>query len=336
MSDILQSAESPRSLERRSRLRQSVLFSCIQLGDGNGGTVLNINERGLALQTVRSLSDKRLRRMRFQFSRSQAWVETQGRIAWIDASRSTAGVEFVDLSEEARNRIRHWISLVLDSNNPIELSQPVEKVEVVEAEVPARNRLGGVLPILQHRGTERLAEDRSEHLIVGNAVEDATPSAATFPARPSARPRANPRIGDRERSIATHKRNRTIGLAAPMVLLLSAIFAFGYPLGGTSNPSHSVTKPGNSVIGAARPLAARGWESPSFVLQVGAMRHKDNADRLAELLRDRHFPASVSHGGTDPFYRVVVGPYHNVGAASKVKEELIKQDVDPILRRRNP
>jgi SPOR domain/PilZ domain len=352
MSNTFLPVESLRTPERRSHPRQKVLFSCAELSDGNGGTVLNITERGLALQTVRSLSDKRLRRVRFQFSRSQAWVETQGRIAWIDASKSTAGLEFVNLPDEARNRITHWISLVFRSNQHVEPNEPVEKVKVVETEVPARNGLESVLPILQYPTKERLAENRSGHLIVGNAIEDATHSTIALPGRPSAKPRANPQIGVRGRSIATDKPNRSIGLAVSMILLLSAVLAFGYPLGRASNRGHNIqgtagviaspfskesfTKPENSDVGATRPLDVREGEGTGFVLQVGAMIHKDTADRLAKSLREKHFPASVSHTGTDPFYRVVVGPYHDVGAASKVREELIRQDVDPILRRWNP
>jgi cell division septation protein DedD len=49
-----------------------------------------------------------------------------------------------------------------------------------------------------------------------------------------------------------------------------------------------------------------------FVLQVGAMTHKENAEALAEALQRRNFPAFVSRREADGFYRVVVGPCTDV------------------------
>jgi cell division septation protein DedD len=63
------------------------------------------------------------------------------------------------------------------------------------------------------------------------------------------------------------------------------------------------------------------------------MKEKDNADRLADSLRERGFPAFVSHKRTDRFYRVMIGPYDGVGAASRIKERLKKQNLEAIIRR---
>jgi hypothetical protein len=82
MPDAVQSAESAGTSERRLHPRKPLWFPRIQLGDQNGGIILNISERGLAMLVVRSLADDLLRQMRFQLSDTSAWVETQGRIAW--------------------------------------------------------------------------------------------------------------------------------------------------------------------------------------------------------------------------------------------------------------
>src|SRR5271170_8179028 len=110
MSGTVQSAENPGASERRLHPRQQLWFPRIQLGDHNGGIVLNISERGLAMMVVRSLADDPLRQIRFQLSETSAWVETQGRIAWVSGSKTTAGVEFVDLPDEGHIRIMKWIS----------------------------------------------------------------------------------------------------------------------------------------------------------------------------------------------------------------------------------
>jgi hypothetical protein len=85
----------------------------VQLEHDNGGIIIDIGEHGLAMQAVRRLPDDPLPRMRFQFSQSYNWVETRGRIAWVSASRKIAGVEFVALNDEVRNKIKEWISLAV-------------------------------------------------------------------------------------------------------------------------------------------------------------------------------------------------------------------------------
>ena len=73
-----------------------------------------------------------------------------------------------------------------------------------------------------------------------------------------------------------------------------------------------------------------------FVLQVGAMAHEENADALAESLRQRNFPVNVSRSGTSRLYRVVVGPYNDVDSTLRVKEQLKKQWFEAFRMAWNP
>lgn len=111
-----QSAGNLHTSERRLYPRRNVFFSRMQLEDDNGGIILNISERGLAMQAVRGLRDDPFPQMRFQFSQTQNWVETRGRIAWISASRNVAGIEFVGLADKARDQIKEWISTEARTN----------------------------------------------------------------------------------------------------------------------------------------------------------------------------------------------------------------------------
>ena len=108
------SSESGPISERRKHYRQRVLLSCIELGNNNGGIVLNISQSGLALRAVAELADGELPKLRFQFSQAHTWVETKGRIVWISDCRKTAGLEFIDLPDVARTKIQTWISFVGD------------------------------------------------------------------------------------------------------------------------------------------------------------------------------------------------------------------------------
>ena len=100
----------------------------------------------------------------------------------------------------------------------------------------------------------------------------------------------------------------------------------------TAPPSEPVT-PQNPPVSAnlKQPL-----DHPGFLLQVGAMTHKDNADALAEQLRKKDFPAFVSHLEHDRFYYVFVGPYSDVDAMLKAKTGLKKEGFESIQMSRNP
>jgi len=106
---------SARSSERRRHTRQPVLLSCLRLADSNGGIVLNVCERGLALRAARTLAEDQFTQLSFQLSQSDAWIETEARIAWMSASRMTAGIEFVDLSAEGHTLLAQWISSIANA-----------------------------------------------------------------------------------------------------------------------------------------------------------------------------------------------------------------------------
>jgi len=101
------SSFSDRRVYSRQPLRS---LSYVELDEGNGGIVLNIGEGGLSVQAVMSLMDDSLPRMRFQLSHSKDWVEASARIAWTNDSRKVAGLQFVNLPEQARSYIREWLS----------------------------------------------------------------------------------------------------------------------------------------------------------------------------------------------------------------------------------
>ena len=167
MPDTIQSAQNPGTPERRLHPRKQLLFPWIQLGVDNGGIVLDISEGGLAMQAVRSLVDGELPAMRFQLSESQTWIETPGRIAWIGASKHTAGVEFVGLPEEARNKIKQWIPLALHPRGPTEEYPLGKKFEPVKDVFPAREPESAIfvpesattVQIDEHQSQPSISED---------------------------------------------------------------------------------------------------------------------------------------------------------------------------------
>jgi HlyD family secretion protein len=74
----------------------------------------------------------------------------------------------------------------------------------------------------------------------------------------------------------------------------------------------------------------------AFMLQVGAMKDKKNADGLTAVLQSKGFPAFVLARAGDRFYRVDVGPYPNAASARAVASELRAEGFDIAFERQNP
>src|ERR1700693_2631700 len=83
----------------------------VELGDGNGGMVLNISETGMAVAAADPLVvDDYLPRIRFQLPSSGQSIEVSAQIVWMAESKKSAGIRFVDLTAEARYQISDWIA----------------------------------------------------------------------------------------------------------------------------------------------------------------------------------------------------------------------------------
>ena len=96
--------------ERRACVRLAVnALIFVKVGDFNGGIAFNISERGLALSTANCLPDGQLPALWIQLPESADWIRVEGQIAWRDKSNKEAGIEFVGLPQDARQRLQDWI-----------------------------------------------------------------------------------------------------------------------------------------------------------------------------------------------------------------------------------
>jgi SPOR domain/PilZ domain len=371
LSNAFQSAGYPRFSERRSHPRHHVLLSCIELENENGGIILDICEDGLSMQVVNALADDPFTQLRFQLSQSNVWVEIKGRIAWVSASKRTAGVQFVDLSQEARILLEEWISSNSYSATTSSENAFSENVPQMSA-VPARNEEAspGSSSETENPGLvdEKTSEDWMTKGLAGVPRTEAKDADASETPGKNARRLATENVSDAtglglpffsqegasENGMARHewisnssRKRQRIKLSAAVVLLLSTFGFLGYHVRRAVNgqQSRQVIAP-RSVSGASSssPLAAvtssfdakRSLDAPGFILQVGAMKHEENAEALAASLRQKNFPAFVIEPGTNTLYRVAVGPYSDVDSTLKDKEALRSQGFETIRTRWNP
>jgi hypothetical protein len=102
---------APAIPERRQHARREILlFTYAILGEDNGGLVFNLSEGGLALTAAAPLQEHHFNKMRVRFPDSEDWIDATGRLAWKNDSGKEVGIEFVDLPNDARLRIREWVS----------------------------------------------------------------------------------------------------------------------------------------------------------------------------------------------------------------------------------
>jgi TonB family protein len=154
-----QSGSSLDASERRQFARQQVKsLAYLDIGADNGGIVLNVSEGGLAVHAVAALPAEPVIGLRLQLPRSTKRLEAQAKVAWRSGSKKDAGVEFIDLSEEARHEIREWLA----AEN---LPEPVYVERPPQFEAPPVRR-----PARTDKWTSLVAELTSE---------GATPAATT-------------------------------------------------------------------------------------------------------------------------------------------------------------
>jgi GAF domain-containing protein len=96
--------------DRRHALRQKVNTPAFASFDGvTGGMILDLSEEGMAMKTLAPLVAHSIVPMHLSLGEPAAYLETTGYVAWADAL-GRAGVRFSDLPDEARERLRHWLT----------------------------------------------------------------------------------------------------------------------------------------------------------------------------------------------------------------------------------
>jgi TonB family protein len=85
-------------------------LGCIYLSGESGGIVLNVSEGGLAVYSAVIPDLRAMANLRFQLPQYSDWIKARGQVVWTSEKKNEAGIQFVDLPDYARKRIRQWIS----------------------------------------------------------------------------------------------------------------------------------------------------------------------------------------------------------------------------------
>jgi TonB family protein len=112
---------SPEQADRRFHTRHRIrALTYVELGESNGGIVLNVGEGGFAVRAAEPINEDGLSRLRFQTQHAKQPLEMSGKIAWTSDSKKEAGVRFVNVREESLLEIK---TLIVREASPEKLSK---------------------------------------------------------------------------------------------------------------------------------------------------------------------------------------------------------------------
>jgi hypothetical protein len=80
----------------------------VSLDDANGGIIRNLNNQGLAIQTVAPLRPGQQVRVRFELRHPRLPIEARGIVSWADSS-GQSGIRFLDLPPKKVKQVNEWI-----------------------------------------------------------------------------------------------------------------------------------------------------------------------------------------------------------------------------------
>jgi len=88
----------------------------------------------------------------------------------------------------------------------------------------------------------------------------------------------------------------------------------------TNTPTHTVT-----------PAATAPVATGSFLVQVAAVSHKEDADLLVGALKAKGYPVAA-YSEPDKLFHIQVGPYNNRKDAETTRQRLLADGYQPILK----
>jgi len=328
--------------ERRQHQRlvpNAPLF--VSLDESKSGLLLDLCEGGLSVASLLPRSLDEIVSVSFDLPEGVGHIEAKAKIAWTRDAGHLTGVRFIELGDQAQYWLNEWIS----TGKNLRLAPTAEAAEPV---LVTRSTFAQVDPIseqVRDKGSADLRTSLPETPVAG-AAQSGTSSEAVATVEPG----------------RTGKSRYTIELFLAILGLSWALLFLGYRMGITgasrqvqeetaaprlteavSSPELAsvtgapattpVRTPGRTPGPVPSPASAKPAMDSGVVLQVGAMKLEDNAATLARDLRRKKFPAVVFRNSSDKLYRVAVGPYSDVDSTGKVKEQLEKQGLKPMLQR---
>jgi DedD protein len=126
-----------------------------------------------------------------------------------------------------------------------------------------------------------------------------------------------------------------VSAAPPAAAATATDGAGSAPAGGSAagspDASASIPEPAHTaapVVSTPEPPVANG----SYVVQVAAVSHEEDAQLLVSALRAKGYPVSAHTEPQDKFFHIQVGPFTSVKDAAAAKQRLVADGYQPIVK----
>ena len=339
LSEVLPRIPPP---ERRGHSRQRVPFAYLDLGEQSAGAILDISEGGVAIQGALRFSQNTVSTLRFRFSESEPWIEAHGRLAWASNQKKSAGIEFADLEDAARQRIRDWSQKMatataspLRTNEPLPFPSPraATAAAVLPLNIPAPKLTAPEPPAFRSESWRRQDFEPGHSGVLVKIIAAVLILVALF---------FIGRLIGRYSLLHDEKQptppvsNSLGGDAIPVPQPAHETRVPSRASDGASPTSHAAARAKANAAPAASPRklasAAPAPAPTAFIVQVAAMKVKQNGDALVARLGAQNVSAFLIQREDGHLYLVSVGPFADAASAATAKQQLEAQGYQTIVR----
>jgi cell division septation protein DedD len=265
-------------------------------------------------------------------------IQARGEIAWSSKAKNRTGIRFTELSRNSLSQLQNWMETNLPAAAPYKEYYDIEIPGRVDQLVDAiregafdtrlvrRSLIIGAVLVAAFLSGLVLSDYRwrsSETTEASNTAAE-TPAGVSSASATSANASSSPAA-----STATPKTSpQSVVIPAP-------------PASPQESPAElraqTSTIPPSAAAAAEAPAPnasiARTSSSHEFIVQVGAMKDRRNADALSASLQQKGFAVVRSRIATDGVYRVAAGPYPDLAAANQAKHQLDAQNLPGFVTR---
>jgi cell division septation protein DedD len=344
--------QQERRLSERKEPEQLIY---VGLPSGNSAVVLNVSEGGFGFHAVALIEPCGL--VPFWLSANSNRIEGTGELAWSDEGKKTGGLRFTQLSAGAREQIRslpnesdrridsrkdfavrpHWVEELADV--PARDESPLITNETSTAPAPTSDATPQPVVLWPEMHAQMLGSPKKSYFeeqirrrfkaiyvavlaiivaVLGYTYHKATEVRYTYTI-PS--PESNLSSEAATRSEVFDEKSRAKGVSAQATPQSSGMAKAT----AARPPAREASAAG---VALRKPPIPRG----ALFVQVGAFVRKANADKVAESLRQKNFPAFIVTSQNGVFYLVHVGPYAEEESARIAQSELGKAGFKPFIR----
>lgn len=109
------------------------------------------------------------------------------------------------------------------------------------------------------------------------------------------------------------------------------------PTATTGTGSSAATEPAPAVVNPAStaapaPAPAQPAAGGTYVVQVAAVSHEEDAQLLVNALKAKGYPVSAHTEPQDKFFHIQVGPFASMKDATAAKQRLVADGYQPIIK----